>query len=253
VTGEVLRAPDVATLQRMAAELFVTAALDATRARGVFTVVLSGGTTPKGVYERLADDEALRNQVPWESVLFFWGDERHVPPDHPDSNFRMANEAMLRRLPLDPNHVWRIKGEYQDASKAADEYERDLRRIVGSNVGGGAMLPRFDLVLLGMGADGHTASLFPGTAAVHEQRRLVMANRVPRFDTDRITLTAPVLNNGSDVMFLVQGADKADALHAVLEGPQDPERLPSQLIRPRHGRLRWLVDPAAAARLSATL
>jgi len=161
---------------------------------------------------------------------------------------------MLSRLAIDPGQVWRIKGEYEDASKAADEYEDELRNVAAANrtVDEDGM-PRFDLVLLGMGPDGHTASLFPGTAALHEQRRLVVSNRVAKFDTERITLTAPALNNASDVLFLIHGADKAEALRAVLEGPYDPERLPSQLIRPRHGRLRWLVDPTAAGRLSATL
>jgi 6-phosphogluconolactonase len=251
--GELLRSPDVTTLQRTAAELFVVAAVDAIRGRGVFTVALSGGTTPKGVYTLLAEDDTLRQQVPWEQVLFFWGDERHVPPDHPDSNFRMAYDAMLSRLPIDPDHLWRIKGEYEDASKAAEEYERDLRGVVRAGRAEDDGLPRFDLVLLGIGPDGHTASLFPGTSALHEPRRLVVANRVAKLDTERITLTAPVLNNASDVLFLIHGADKAEALHAVLDGPHDPERLPAQLIRPRHGRLRWLVDPTAAARLGATV
>jgi 6-phosphogluconolactonase len=254
VIGEVVRLPDVERLQQAAAELFVAAAADAVRARGVFTVVLSGGTTPKGVYARLAEDDALRRQVHWEHVLFFWGDERHVAPDHPDSNFRMAEEAMLGRLPIDPNHVYRIKGEYEDAARAADAYERDLRGIVGARyTEDDGALPCFDLVLLGMGADGHTASLFPGSPALHEQRRLVVANPVPKLKTERITMTPPVLNNASEVVFLVHGADKADALQAVLEAPSDPDRLPAQLIRPRQGRLRWLVDPTAAARLAATL
>ena len=248
--GELLRSPDVAALQRTAAAFFVEAAVEAIRARGVFSVALSGGTTPKAVYARIAEDEALRRQVHWAHVLFFWGDERHVPPDHPDSNFRMAEEAMLNRLPIDPHNVYRIKGEYQDAAKAAEEYERHLRGIVGARyTADDGALPRFDLVLLGLGADGHTASLFPGSPALRQERRLVVANPVAKMNTDRITLTAPVFNNAADVVFLVQGADKADALHAVLEGPYDPERLPAQMIRPRQGRLRWLVDPAAAARL----
>jgi 6-phosphogluconolactonase len=250
--GEVLRLPEVEKLQQTAAELFVAAAAEALRARGVFTVVLSGGTTPKGVYSRLAEDDALRREVHWEHVRFFWGDERHVAPDHPESNYRMTYEAMLSRLPVDPTHVYRIKGEYEDASRAAEEYERDLRGIVGARyTEDDATVPRFDLVLLGLGADGHTASLFPGSPALHEQRRLVVANPVPKLNTERITMTLPVLNNASEVVFLVHGGDKADALHDVLEGPYNPQRLPAQLIRPRQGRLRWLVDPTAAARLTA--
>lgn len=224
-------------------------------------VALAGGTTPRGVYARLADDRALRSQIAWEQVRFFWGDERHVPPDHPDSNFRMAHDAMLGRLPVDPSHMWRIKGEYHDASQAAEEYEHDLQRVFGLGRPGAAVrsdgppeladqLPRFDLVLLGMGAEGHTASLFPGTAALHEPHRLVVANWVDKLDTARITLTPRVLNNAAEVLFLVHGADKAEALSAVLDGPYEPDRLPAQLIHPRDGRVRWLVDPTAARLLS---
>ena len=198
----------------------------------------------------------------WEDVRFFWGDERHVPPDHADSNFQMVYESMLSRLPVNPGHVWRIKGEYESAALAADEYDRDLRRAFARETDGGARAapaespyagewPRFDLVLLGMGADGHTASLFPGTDALHEGRRLAVANWVPTLNADRITLTPPVFNNAAEVLFLVSGDDKAEALRAVIEGPSDPDRLPAQLIRPTRGRLRWLVDPTAARLLSA--
>lgn len=242
--GEVLKVSSVGALHETAAGMFAAAAVEAIDARGRFSVALAGGTTPKGVYTFLADDPGLRAQVPWDRVHFFWGDERHVPPDHPDSNFRMAQAAMLDRLAIDPAHVWRIKGEYPSASRAADEYEHDLLAFFGPGV------PQLDLVLLGMGPDGHTASLFPGTDALHERRRLAVSNRVNKLDTDRITLTPPVLNNASDVLFLVHGADKAEALTAVIDGPYHPDLLPAQMIRPQRGRLRWLVDPSAARLLS---
>jgi 6-phosphogluconolactonase len=250
MAAEISRVEDVSGLHAAGAALFVDAAVAAQRQRGIFSVVLAGGSTPKGVYSRLADDAALGSQVQWAKVLWFWGDERHVGPGHPDSNYRMAREAMLDRLPIDPGSVWRIKGEYDDAARAAEEYERDLRTALNVRDG---QVPQFDLILLGMGADGHTASLFPGTSALRETRRLAVANRVGKLATERITLTVPVLNNAADVFFLVHGADKAEALKAVLEGPYEPERFPAQLIQPGHGRLRWLVDKAAARLLSTVV
>jgi len=249
VTADVSIASDTGALARAAAEIFTAAAAGAIRARGTFRVALAGGRTPSAVYALLGQDEATRSRVDWTRVQVFWGDERHVPPNHLDSNFRMAHDAMLRHVPVDPGHVWRIKAEHADADRAAREYERDLRLAFGAGAG---ETPRFDLVLLGMGPDGHTASLFPETDALYERRRLVVSNRVERLRTDRITLTVPVLNRAAEIVFLVQGGDKAAALRAVLEGPFDPDRLPAQLIHPSRGRLRWLVDPAAAALLSAT-
>jgi 6-phosphogluconolactonase len=260
--GELHRVSSVEALHASAAAMFVSSAVQAVSVHGTFAVALAGGTTPRGVYARLAEDATLRSQVPWDNVHFFWGDERHVAPDHPDSNFRMAREAMLDRLAIDPTHVWRIKGEYESASEAADAYEHDLRQFfrVGRTGEAGAVgeqglpaadVPRFDLVLLGLGPDGHTASLFPGTDALREQRRFAVSNWVAKLESQRITLTAPVLNNAADVLFLVHGTDKAEALKAVLEGPYQPEHLPAQLIRPARGRLRWLVDQTAAHLLTA--
>jgi len=249
VIGDISVLPDTDTLARAAAEIFVATAAAAVRLRGTFRVALAGGGTPKAVYALLAGDERLRSRVEWNRVQVFWGDERHVPPDHGDSNFRMADEAMLRRVAIDSRHVWRIKGERADADRAAREYERDLH--VAFELGA-RQPPRFDLVLLGMGPDGHTASLFPGTDALYERTRFVVANRVEPFHTDRITLTVPVINNAAEIVFIVQGADKAAALREVLEGPFDPDRLPAQFIHPTRGRLRWLVDPSAAALLSVT-
>ena len=230
-------------LFRRGAEEFVRIAKDSLEDRGVFNVVLSGGSTPKGLFSLLAADETLRAQVQWRKTNFFWADERHVPPDHPDSNFRMANEALLSKLSIDSKRMFRIKGELENTEAAAEEYERAL---IGHFYLAEGQLPRFDLVLLGMGPDGHTASLFPGTKALHEQEHLVVSNWVGKFDTDRITMTARVFNCAANVVFLVSGEDKAPALKSVLEGPFEPEQLPAQLIRPVDGRLLWIVDQQAA-------
>ena len=235
------------TLCEAAATLFLSAAADAVKARGSFTVALSGGSTPKALYTMLATAPQVRARVPWDKLYFFFGDERHVPPDHPDSNFRMVQEAMLSKVPLAPQQVLRIKGECADAEQAAHEYEQTLRDFFHLAEG---QWPRFDLALLGMGADGHTASLFPGSRPLQEEKRLVVSNWMEKLGTDRITLTVPVLNNAACVLFLVQGEEKAAALKAVLEGPSNPGQLPAQLIRPTNGHLLWLVDKAAARLLS---
>ncbi len=234
---------DIEELSRVAAVEFVHRAQDAVQAKGIFTVVLSGGSTPKSLYTLLADDVTLRAAVPWDKVHFFWGDERHVPPDHPDSNYRMAHEALLSKVLVPAANVQRIKSEYPEAHRAADEYDQRLREFFAVAVG---HFPQFDLLLLGMGPDGHTASLFPGTAALHERTRLVVANCVEKFSTDRITLTPPVLNNAARIIFLVGGEEKAETLRAVLQGEQQPERFPAQLISPTQGTLLWLVDRSAA-------
>lgn len=245
---EVRILPDAAAITRRAAELFVQAAQEAVATSDSFTVALSGGSTPKSLYSLLADDAGLRAQLPWEKMHFFFGDERHVPPDHPDSNFRMANEALFAKALVKAAHITHIKGEYADAEKAALEYEQALRGYFIIEAGA---LPRFDLVLLGMGDEGHTLSLFPGTKALHAPPdRFVVRNWVGKLYTERITLTAPAVNQASRVIFLVTRADKAPALKAVLEGPHEPEQLPAQLIQPAHGKLLWLVDKAAGALLA---
>ena len=232
---------------RAAADEFVAAADGAVRARGRFTVALAGGSTPKALYALLATHPAFRNGVAWDKTFFFFGDERHVPPEDAESNFRMANETLLSKLNLAPRQVLRMKGDLPDATKAAAEYEQSLRGFFLADVGA---LPRFDLVLLGMGPDGHTASLFPGTKALHEEKKLAVANWVGKFFTERITLTAPVFNNAARVIFLAHGDDKAPALKGVLEGPHEPEQLPAQLIQPKNGTLLWLVDKTAARLLA---
>jgi 6-phosphogluconolactonase len=238
---------DSADLLRAAADEFARRAKRVVRAQGRFAVALSGGTTPRGLYAHLASDQKLQGEVPWEKVHFFWGDERHVPPDHADSNYRMAYETLLVKVPVLSANIHRIPSEYPDADPAAWQYERTLRSFFRLSAG---RLPRFDLVLLGLGADGHTASLFPGTHALHEQHRLVVANWVDRLGANRITLTAPVFNNASCVIFLVSGADKAPPLRAVVAGRQEADALPAQLIRPIAGELVWLVDRAAARLLN---
>jgi len=247
VTPEIRILSDGNAIARRTAELWLAAAKSAVRQNGTFSVALSGGSTPKTLYTLLATDSTFREQLPWNKTQFFFGDERHVAPDHKDSNFRMANEAMLAHVPIKPEQIHRIKAEYPDADRAAMEYEQDLRASFKLATG---QLPRFDLFLVGMGDEGHALSLFPGTKALHDNGRLVMRNWVGKFYTDRITMTAPVANNAALVVFMVTKADKAPALKAVLEGPHEPEQLPSQLFAPTDGKLLWLVDRDAASMLS---
>jgi len=239
---------DGAELARAAAEEFTRRAGEAIDARERCAVALSGGSTPRRLFALLADPaQPLRDRIEWRSIHFFWGDERHVPPDHPESNFRMAREALLDAVPVPAQNIHRIRGEEPDAARAAALYEDELRGFFSG-------APRFDLVLLGLGADAHTASLFPGTEAVRERERWVVAPWVEKLRTFRITLTPAVLNRAAAVIFLVEGEEKAAALRAVLEGEQegkreggrDPDRWPAQVIRPESGEVLWLVDGAAA-------
>ncbi len=232
-------------LSEAAAEEVVRTANEAVAQRGRFTIALSGGSTPKNLYNLLVTN--ARNLLPWDRMFFFWGDERHVPPNDPDSNYRMANETMLSKIPVAAGNVFRIPAENPDAAAAAAAYEQTLRKFFQLEP---AQFPTFDLILLGMGPDGHTASLFPGTKALQEKTRLVVANWVEKLKTSRITLTLPVLNAARCVTFLVSGTDKAAALRAVLEEDVPAEQYPSKLIRPSAGKLIWLVDRAAASALS---
>lgn len=241
--------PDAAALARRAAQYLVEMASEAVDARGQARIAISGGSTPKAAFHLLADaNQPWRKRMPWDRLDLYWVDERTVPPTHPDSNYRMTREALLDHVPLPPERVHRMEGEL-DPEAAAARYESELRNSFRLE---GAESPRFDLVALGMGDDGHTASLFPHTAAIHEMGRLVAANQVPQKDTWRITLTWPVINHASSVFFLIAGADKAAVLRDVLTGPWDPERLPSQLIWPSSGILTLFLDMAAAALLPAT-
>jgi len=234
-------------IARRAAADVVRIAGDAVAARGAFTIALSGGSTPKVLYALLAEHPSLRNSLPWDKMKVFFGDERHVGPGHADSNFQMATDAMLSKVPLRPDQVHRIKGEYPDTAQAAAEYEEMIRREFGLQAGA---FPRFDLILLGMGSEGHTLSLFPGTKALNETQRIVTSNWVGKLCADRVTLTAPAANNAANVIFMITGADKACALKSVLEGPHEPDQLPAQMIQPANGNVSWLVDEAAGSMLS---
>ncbi len=208
-------------------------------ASGRFTVVLSGGSTPKQMFSILADQPFV-DSVPWSSIYFFWGDERCVPPDHPDSNYRMANETLLAKVPAPRENIFRVPAEDEDHERAASDYSDAIRKFFSSDS------PQFDLVFLGMGPDGHTASLFPQTKALQINDRIAVANYVEKFQAYRITLTAATINNARNVIFLVAGEDKAATLKDVLEGQYKPEIYPSQLIKPVNGSLLWMVDEAAA-------
>lgn len=248
--GTVRVLQDAADLALAAAEEVVERAEAAIRHHGRFDLVLAGGSTPRRLYALLADGASrYRARMPWERTRIFFGDERHVPPDHPDSNYRMAADAMLAHVPVSPANVYRIAGEDPDAVAAARHYEEALRAAFRLPEGG---VPRFDLVLLGLGTDGHTASLFPGTDALAARGRLVVASFVPRLAAWRMTLTLPVLDAAAAVLFLVYGADKAQALKAAVAGPADPGAPPSRLVAPRDGDLLWLVDREAASDLPAS-
>jgi len=224
-----------------AATEFATLASQAVRSQERFSVALSGGSTPKALYTLLASGSVPN--IPWEKIFFFFGDERFVPPDHPDSNYLMARETGLFAKVSD-DHVFRVRTEEKDAHTAALDYEQTVRKFFGLQPG---EFPRFDLVFLGLGPDGHTASLFPGTVALNEKRRLVVANWVEKFHSYRITFTLPVLNRAACVMFLAAGGDKADIVREVLENGS--ANLPSQKVRPSDGRLLWLLDRVAGQRL----
>ena len=228
--------PDALEIAHEAAERVIAAAESAAADGRPFSLALSGGTTPKALYELLATGP-YKSRIDWRNVEIFFGDERTVPPDHQDSNYRMAQESLLSKVPIPGDNVYRMAGE-RDPQQAAKEYGEMLKEKFGE----GGM----DVVLLGMGDDGHTASLFPGTAALGETKHRCVANHVPKLGAWRITLTAPFINRSRGVMILVSGESKAKRLEEVLEGPQDPRRLPVQLIRPVGGSLTWLVDAAAA-------
>lgn len=238
---------DADGIAQTAAAEFLQAARESVQKKDCFRVALAGGSTPKALYELLSNNPLLQAMVPWSKMQLFFGDERHVPPNDAQSNFRMATEAMFSKAPVNAKQVHRIKGEMAHPAEAAEEYAEELRLSFRLE---GGQLPRFDLVLLGMGPEGHTASLFPGTKALREDRRLVVSNWVGKLYTDRITLTPPVLNNAARVIFLVHGAEKSPAVKAVLEGPYEPEQLPAQMIQPTNGRVLWLLDPTAAGMLA---
>jgi 6-phosphogluconolactonase len=232
-----------AEVARAAAELFVAECRQAVARSNRFAVALSGGSTPKTLYELLANpNEAFREQIAWDKTYFFFTDERNVPPVHPDSNYRMVYEAMLAHAP--ETHVYRIPGE-KSAAEAADDYEATMKAVFGEGV------PELDLIFLGLGEEGHTASLFPHSPALQETKRLVVAPWVEKLNTFRITMTLPVLNNGKSVVFLVTGASKAEILREIIDTDKRPDLYPAQAISPTNGAVSWVVDEAAA-RLCST-
>jgi len=242
--------PEPGDVDREGAAVFARLVPAAARRRGFCGVALAGGSTPRGLYGRLAagGGAAGAPPVPWDRVHLFWGDERHVPPEHPESNYRMALDSLLSKVPVPPANIHRIRAEEPDARRAAVEYEQELRAFFRLE---SDQTPRFDLVLLGMGEDGHTASLFPGSEALRDTSHLVAAPRVETLSSCRITLTPRVFNNAACVMFLVTGSGKARTLRDVLEGEYEPDRLPAQIIRPLQGDLLWIVDRAAGSLLVA--
>ena len=236
---------DPLSLAKQAAQMIATQAQQAVPANNRFTIALSGGSTPKHLYELMADPDAeYRERLPWQRIHFYWSDERPVGPDDSESNYRMANEAMLARVAIPEANIHRILGETPSAQEAAAAYESQLRHFFGLV---NDEVPRLDLVLLGMGADGHTASIFPGSEVLQEKRRLVVAPWVEKLRTYRITMTLPVLNNAASVLFLVSGDDKAAMVNEVLKGK--PDKFPAQSINPTNGSLTWLLDEAAASQL----
>lgn len=228
------------TVARAAAEQFAAAASRVLGDHERFTVALAGGSTPRAMYEILAT--SFRDRIEWSRIDIFFGDERCVPPDHKDSNYRMAREALLDHVPLGADRVHRMAGE-RDPAEAARAYEQIVRRVLGTS----HEPPRLDLVLLGMGPDGHTASLFPGTKALEEKHRLVVENFVPKLDAWRITMTAPLLSAAAEVIVITAGEEKAEALALALEAPEGT--VPIQLVRPVSGQMTWIVDRAAASKL----
>ena len=233
-------------LAQAAAETVVRVAQESVAMRGRFVIALSGGSTPERLYRVLASEPRFRDAVPWSAVHVCWGDERHVLPAHPDSNYRMAREALLRHVPIPGAQIHRMPSELADAEEAAMAYERALRGVFNLEAD---QFPSFDLLLLGMGFDGHTASLFPGSPALRERTRLVVAPWVETVGAHRLTLTMPVLTSAANTLLLVSGFDKAATLRDVLEGRHLPERFPVQGLRDSHGTVTWLVDRDAASAL----
>jgi 6-phosphogluconolactonase len=229
-------------LASAAAERFVECANESHSRHDKFCVALAGGNTPRQVYELLAT-EPFKNRLDWSKVHLFFGDERAVPPDHPDSNYAMVNDTLISRVSIPASNAHRIPGE-GDANENAIQYQDHLKSFFA-----GQSWPRFDLVLLGMGEDGHTASLFPNSEALNEKSRWVVATRNEQLGQDRITLTIPVFNHAKRVIFLVVGKKKAQRLQEVLHLQSGSEQLPAQAIRPTNGTLEWLVDAEAAALL----
>ncbi len=244
MSAAVVIVPDINALAVSAAGRFATIAEERIARKRGFTVAFSGGSTPKALYQLLTQPP-YRNAIDWKWVHVFWGDERSVPPDAADSNYRMARETLLTHVPIPVEQIHRIQGEI-DPEDAAARYEEELIGFFGLPPG---EPPEFDLILLGIGADGHTASLFPATVALEENDRLVVANPVDKLDTVRITFTIPVLTEAANVLVLAAGADKAAAIQRALEGPYEPVQTPAQVLRTAVGNVTWILDKAAGSKL----
>jgi 6-phosphogluconolactonase len=238
---------DTESAYSLAAQTIVDAAKQAVESHSKFTIALSGGSTPKKLYELLASpDWAVK--FPWNKTEFFWGDERYVPPTDPNSNFHMTQQAMLDRVKAPTANVHRVRTEETEPGHAAELYEEAIRRAVPAGADG---LPQFDLMLLGLGTNGHTASLFPYQPALHEKAKIVVSEYIDEVKMTRVTMSAPLINAARQIVFVALGGDKATVVRDVVTGVFDPERLPAQLIRPAHGSLLWIIDPAAAEKLPA--
>ncbi|GCF07063.1 6-phosphogluconolactonase [Dictyobacter arantiisoli] len=235
---------DVAQLSEAAAEYIVRVAQESIAARGRFMLALSGGSTPRKLYAMLAE-EPYRNQIDWSKVEFFWSDERCVPSDDAESNYHLAQQVMLSKLQVAESQIHRVPADEADRDAASLAYAQEMQRAFGTTG-----VPRFDLIQLGMGPEGHTASLFPHQASLEESDRLVMPVTVPKPPPPRLTFTPVLLNAAIHTLFLVTGAEKEEAVQAVIEGPYQPEEYPAQIVRPTAGEVTWMFDTAAAARLS---
>ncbi|MFQ5455483.1 MAG: 6-phosphogluconolactonase [Nitrospirota bacterium] len=231
---------DISDIARRSASKFFDIADDSISKRGIFYTALSGGTTPESLYRLLSRDK-FKERLKWNNVQFFWGDERCVEPDHADSNYRMAFNALLGKIDLPDKNIHRIMAE--KGERAASDYEKEIRKVFDIQ---GDAIPQFDLILLGMGNDGHTASLFPGSMAIRENKRLATALYVEKLNTERITITPPLINNALHIIFLISGRKKADALCQVLKGEYMPDKFPAQLVRHSKGEVFYFVDKEAA-------
>lgn len=235
--------PDIDTLSHAAAEYVVRIARMSIATRRRFTMALSGGSTPKKLYTLLGN-EPYQSQIDWALVEIFWSDERCVPPESEESNYRMAQEVLLSKIPISAKQIHRMPAEQDDRDAASRAYTLEMQRTFGTDG-----IPGFDLLQLGMGPEGHTASLFPHQPSLTEQERLVMPVTVPKPPPPRLTFTPPLLNAAAHILFLVTGAEKQDAVQAVLEGEYQPNEYPAQLIRPTKGEVTWMFDTAAASKL----
>lgn len=234
--------PDLSELSREAAEFFTALCSDAVRQRKRFTAALSGGSTPRTLYQILASSD-FKERIPWSSVHLFWGDERCVPPEHPDSNYRMAHEDLLSRITIPPENIHRMPGE-AEPEHGAEIYEKELREFFK-----GSKIPEFDMIILGLGTDGHTASLFPDSPALKEKSRLVISDESPERNHPRLTLTLPVIHHARNILFLVAGREKERILAQVLDEKTDPDRIPARAVRPGRGKILWFTDEDAAGLL----